>query len=114
MKQFALRADQIKPLAQGRGGCIATDEITVKGRPVGYMVRDPSDRPHDSGWCFMAGDESQEYLDQPEHHGFYNVNTVANYSPDIVPFLDSPPCTAFARDPVSGLLVEVPYEQPLD
>lgn len=114
MKQFALKPDQIKPLAQGRGGCIATDEITVNGRPVGYMVREPTDRPHDSGWCFMAGDESQEYLDNPKHHGIYNVNTIANYSPDIIPFLDAPLGSAFARDPVSGLLVEVPYEPPLE
>lgn len=59
-KQFALSASQIKPLATGRGGCIATDMITVHGRPVGYMVREPTTRPNDSGWCFMAGDESPE------------------------------------------------------
>lgn len=114
MKQFALNANQIQPLAEGLGGCIATDMITVGGSPVGYMVREPSDRPDDSGWCFMAGNESQEYLDDPENHGIYDVNTIANYSPDIIPFLNAPPGRAFARDPESGIFVEVPYEEPLE
>jgi len=41
------------------------------------------------------------------------VNTIANYSPDIVAFLDSPPRTAFARIS-SGKLIQVPYEEPLE
>jgi len=101
-KKFALTADQIKPLATGRGGCIATDRITVEGKPVGYMVREETSRPGDSGWCFMAGDETQEYMDDS-----------TNYSPDIVAFLDSPPRTAFARIS-SGKLIQVPYEEPLE
>ena len=114
MKQFNLSAHQIKPLAEGLGGCIATDMITVNGNPVGYMVRESSDRPDDSGWCFMAGNESQEYMDDPENHGIYDVNTIANYSPDIIPFLDAPPGSAFVRDPESGAFIEVPYEAPLE
>lgn len=114
MKQFALSTSQIKPLAEGRGGCIATDMTTVNGTPVGYMVRDPTDRPNDSGWCLMSGDESQEYMDNPANHGIYNVNTIANYSQDIIPFLDAPPFSAFARDPDSGRFIEVPYEEPLE
>ncbi len=37
MKKFALRADQIRPLVAGRGGCFATDRITVEGRKVRYL-----------------------------------------------------------------------------
>jgi len=87
--------------------------ITVQGRKVGYMVREPTDRPHDSGWCFTSGDESQEYMDDPENLAIYDVNKIANYSPDIVPFLDAPPRSAFARDG-SGKLGPVPYEEPLE
>ena len=112
MKHFSLSANQIKPLVEGHGGCIATDMITVNGSPVGYMVREPTDDPDDSGWCFMAGDESQEYMDEPENLGIYDVNTIANYSPDIIPLLSAPPGSAFARDPESGAFVEVPYDEP--
>ena len=82
--------------------------------PVGYMVREPSIRPHDSGWCFMAGDETQEYMDDPSNHAIYEVNTIANYSPDITPFLDAPPCSAFERDVQTGKFIPVRYEEPLD
>ena len=108
-KNFALKAEQICPLAKGYGGCIATDMITVVGRPVGYMVRDEPVRPEDSGWCFMAGDESQDYMDEPNHHGIYDINTIANYCPDIIELLDTPAPCAFERNP-QGKLVAIPYE----
>jgi hypothetical protein len=111
-KNFALNAEEIRPLAKGHGGCIATDMITVQGKKVGYMVREPTDRQYDSGWCFMSGEETQEYMDDVENHEIYDVNTIANYSPDIIPFLDAPPCSAFERDS-TGKLVPVPYEEPL-
>lgn len=113
-KKFALTSKQIKPLATGYGGCIATDMITVHGKPVGYMVREPTLRPYDSGWCFMAGDETQEYMDDSANHAIYDVNTIANYSPDIIPFLKAPPESAFIRDKSTGKLVQIPYEAPLE
>ncbi|MCL2873276.1 MAG: DUF2185 domain-containing protein, partial [Betaproteobacteria bacterium] len=105
---------EIKPLAPNRGGCIATDMITVQGMPVGYMVREQSEHTDDSGWSFSAGIESQEYMDDTSNHGVYDVNTIANYSPDIIPFLDAPPFSAFARDKETGKFVEIPYEEPLE
>jgi hypothetical protein len=32
---------------------------------------------------FMAGDESQDYADNPENWAIYDVNTVANNDPTI-------------------------------
>ena len=46
-KKFALAAAQIKPLVTNRGGCIATDLITVGGQKVGYMIRDKPDNSID-------------------------------------------------------------------
>jgi hypothetical protein len=97
-KTFFLAAEQIRrDLAPGYGGCIATDEITVRGRGVGYMYREKTDRDLDSGWRFFAGTESQEYVDDPRNSSVYDVNTIANYAPDIIPFLDAPFGTAFER-----------------
>ena len=36
-KKFKLKTSDIKKLAMGYGGCIATDMITVEGNKVGYM-----------------------------------------------------------------------------
>ena len=105
-KKFLLKASEIRDLLPIRiGGCIATDMITVKGKKVGFMFRgDPStDRP-DSGWQFLAGEESQDYLDDPDNSGIYDVNTIANCDPDIVPLVYSAPGSAFERKTPSSPL----------
>src|SRR5262245_7816759 len=112
-KKYGLAPAQIKPLAIGYGACIATDMITVHGRKVGYMVREETARQHDSGWSFTSGEESQEYMDDPRNHGVYDVNTIANYCPDITEHLDSPPRSAFVRDRETGKLVPIEYQPPL-
>ena len=98
-KRFRLNAGRIHELARGRGGCIASDRITVDGEPVGYMYRDVPHNDLDSGWRFLAGDESTEYMADSGKHGVYDVNTIANYDPSIIPFLDAPQGSAFVRDP---------------
>ena len=103
-KKLRLEPNEIKPLSRNRGGCLATDRITVQGEKVGYMYRQhhPDSKFPDSGWTFLAGTESQEYLDDPSNTEIYDVNTIANYDPDIIPFLDAPFGSAFARDPRTG------------
>jgi hypothetical protein len=58
-----LRADEVRPLTPGRGGC---------------------------------------------------YNTVANYDPEIIPFLDAPPGSAFARDRRTGKFVAEAFNAPED
>ena len=113
-KKFRLRADQIKPLATGRGGCIATDMITVDGHKVGFMYREEPSNDVDSGWRFTAGTESNEYMGNPDNHSIYDVNTIANCDPDIISFLDAPIGSAFERDRKTGRFVEVEFEPPED
>jgi hypothetical protein len=109
-KKFGLRADQIRPLAQGRGGCFATDMITVEGRKVGYMYREEPDNDIDSGWRFMSGRESQAYMDDAANLAIYDVNSVANYDPDVIPFLDAPIGSAFEREGGTGAFAAVEDE----
>jgi hypothetical protein len=109
-KKFALRADQIRPLVENRGGCCATDRITVEGSKVGYMYRDEPASAQDSGWVFTAGDESQDYMDNSENHGIYDLNTIANFDPDVIPLLDAPPGTAFERQDLASPFVQVAGE----
>jgi hypothetical protein len=97
-KPFKLRPDQFRPLAEGRGGCIASDRITVTGERVGYMYREAPDESIGSGWHFFAGDESQEYCDNHQNFEIYNVNTIANYDPEIIPLLDKAIGTAWVRN----------------
>jgi hypothetical protein len=106
-KRFRLTADQILPLSPGHGGCFATDMITVAGYRVNFMYRESPDNDLDSGWRFFSGFESEKYTDNPDNFALYDVNTIANYDRDIIPFLDAPIGSAFERVDGEGPLVAV-------
>jgi hypothetical protein len=109
-KKFKLDASEIKHIIPNMGHCYASDMITVDGNKVGYMYIEQPDRDNDSGWRFFAGNESREYSDNPDNFSIYDVNTIANYDRDIVPFLDSEYGVAFGRDPDSGKFVQEEFE----
>lgn len=105
MKKFKIDGKDIKTIVKGQGGCIASDKITVGGEPVRYMVRSKPTRREDSGWMFMAGTESQAYMDDAANFEVYDVNTIANYDREIVPLLNAPPGSSFERRNNVGPLV---------
>jgi len=96
-KAFKIPAEQIKTLISDMGACFATDRIVVDGLPVGYMYREPPDQEIDSGWRFFAGDEEEDYVDNPDHLAIYAVNTICNYDPAIIPFLDASIGSSYGR-----------------
>ena len=102
-KRFKLPADRIREgLVPPMGYCFASDRITVDGAPVGFMYREPPDGAGDSGWRFLAGDESDAYLGNPDNFALYEVNTIANYDPDIIPLVDAEVGYAFERHRKTG------------
>ena len=100
-KAYKLSAPELRPLLTdwtGPSGCLATDEITVSGRKVGYCYREqPGQADRDSGWRFFAGDEDEAYLSDPSHLAVYDLNTICNYDPDLIPLLGAPYGSAYAR-----------------
>ena len=107
-KRFKIKASDIKVLAEGYGYGLATNRITVDGMKVGYMYREGPDNDTDSGWRFFSGDESDDYVNDPANVGLYEINTIANYDPGIIPFLDAEIGSQYERNPYSDsfLLVE--------
>lgn len=99
MKQFKLKADQIERLIDPIGAATATDMIVVEGKDIGYMYRDNPINDIDTGWRFFAGNESDEYIKNNDNTGFYDINTIANYDPSIIPCLNEPIGTAWERIP---------------
>ena len=100
-RDYHVKAEDVKPLLsdwKGADGCIATNRITVEGYKVGYCYRENPDGDWDSGWRFTAGDESEEYMDDPNNAGIYKLNTICNDDPDIIPLLNTPAPCAFERD----------------
>ena len=59
--------------------------VTKEGYKVGYMLREePTEGNPDSGWRFMAGNEDDEYMDNPDNHHVFALNTICNYDSDII------------------------------
>lgn len=101
MKKYKLDKKEIKKVLEwsGPSGCIATDKIMVEGCPVGYMYREkPDPNLPDSGWRFFQGEEDDSYVNDASNSGVYDLNTVCNYDPSIIPFLNSPYGVAYYRD----------------
>ena len=96
-KNFKLKAEEIKDLKTGMGAAYATDKITVDGEKVGFMYRQKPDNDQDSGWRFFSGTEDEAYTSNPDHISIYDVNTIANYDPSIIPYLDAPVGSAYER-----------------
>lgn len=91
------------------GYCIASDRITVDGLKVGYMYRENPDDSQDSGWRFFAGDEEDDYVNNPDNIGIFDLNTIAHYDKEIISFLDSPYQTAFGRNE-NAIFVQEDFE----
>ena len=90
-KNFKLKGAEIKKLLAGpMGAGLATDKIMIHGELVDYMYKDEPLNDIDSGWKFLSGTEDQEYLDDPNNSGIYDLNTIANYDPAIIPYLVLP------------------------
>ena len=67
--------------------CVATKEISVSGRPVGFMYRDEPVFDNDSGWRFFSGDESDDYTDNPDNFTVCGIGEITASNPDILPLL---------------------------
>ena len=88
-------------------GCLASDRITKGGFKVGYMYREePSEGNPDSGWRFLAGDEDDEYTNNPNNLHLFAINTICNYDKDIIPYLKSPIGSAYIRVSNDGFEID--------
>ena len=83
---------------QNGEGCLVSDMVTKEGYKVGYMYRENPDAGiPDSGWRFLAGNESDEYINNPDNCHIMAINTVCNYDPDIIPYINSKIGSALIR-----------------
>ena len=100
--KYKIKAKDIKQYVLNYGGCLASKMITQKGLGLNYMYREEADNDVDSGWRFFSGCETDDYVNNPKNIEVYDVNTIVNYSPDIIPFLDIEKGFALERDSKSG------------
>ncbi len=94
---YILDSDDVKDLVKPMGYCIASDRITKDGCKVGFMYREEREDSEDSGWRFLAGDETEEYLDNHMNLMMFDVNYIANIDPTIIKYLNNRIGKAFER-----------------
>ena len=114
MKKFKKKAEDIIKLVDMPQRCMATDKITCEGCKVGYMYRETPDDEMDSGWRFFAGTEDQDYVDNPENLEWYHPNTIANYDPSIISFLNAPYGSAFEWDDNEKTFIKIDFPEILE
>ena len=86
------------------GYIIASKRVTEEHLPIGYLYREPPDKERDSGWRVFAGDETQEYADEPTNFAMYNAGTIVEMDPTVASVLATAWPATFFRD-ASGRLV---------
>ncbi len=79
--------------------CFVTRRVLYDGFPIGYLYREEPDNKEDSGWRIMAGDESQEYMDDSENISWVSLGAILREDDSIVHLLGAPVGTAYARNP---------------
>lgn len=78
--------------------CFVSDKVRKEGYKVGHMYREePMKQIPDSGWRFLAGNEDDEYMNNPDTHHIVHVLTVSEIDPDIIPYLESKVGSSYIR-----------------
>ena len=86
-------------LVDGKIGCYVTNRISLDGCQINYMERQlPNPNYPDSGWKFMAGDETVEYLSDGTNIAIFALNLIANYDKEILPLIDAPIGSVYVRN----------------
>lgn len=90
--------------------CFVTQRILRDGDKVGYLYRESPDHEDDSGWRLMAGDESQEYMDDTDNVAYVSLGSVLNHDDSFVHLLDAEAGAAFERSDDGNDFVKLPPE----
>lgn len=96
------------------GYALASKRVSQDRAPVRFMYREQPDRPDDSGWRFFAGDESDEYANEPDNISLHAVTTICEIDPDIIPHLNAPHGTAFEKAKPGGPFTRSDWQIPTE
>lgn len=80
-----------------RGYALAPKSLVSNKQPVLFMYRENPDNCQDSGWRFFSGTESDEYVNNPDNIGMYDMATITNFCSDVIPYLNSPYGSMYER-----------------
>ncbi|NPV47591.1 MAG: DUF2185 domain-containing protein [Armatimonadetes bacterium] len=80
-----------------KGNAYTSRRVVVEKLKPQVMYRETPDHDLDTGWRFLAGDESPQYLQTPGNVVFCDVQDIAALEPEVVPFLHMLPPVVFVN-----------------
>lgn len=78
-------------------GCYVSKKLLEEGWKVGYMSRDEATNEMDSGWCFMVGNEDDEYVNDYHNIALLHVGDMCRIDPDVIAHICNPVGTEMIR-----------------
>jgi hypothetical protein len=83
--------------------CMATQKVLYENAQIKWFYREESMGEvragiFDTGWRFMAGDETDEYLENPDNLHLVSLGALLNKDDSFVDLLDAPEGSAFGWD----------------
>lgn len=101
VKSFASLEEAHKPMIEQRKiypkTAIVSRKVREEGRKIGYGMRAEPTNDKDSGWFFGVGDESDEYINNPDNLELWSVNSVVMLDSALSEFITSPYGTLIVR-----------------
>ncbi|MDR0427496.1 MAG: DUF2185 domain-containing protein [Dysgonamonadaceae bacterium] len=79
----------------------------LKADHIGYCYRDEPETKIDSGWRFLYGDESEEYLDNPSHVEVVYPEEMLSINPALDLILAAPTGAEFEWDEDNQTYMEI-------
>ena len=99
--KFMSLKEAYKPMIERRDmmskTVIVSKKVREEGWKIGYGMRDEPTGDRDSGWYFGVGNESDEYINNPDNLELWLVNSVLMYDEALNEFITSPYGTAIVR-----------------
>lgn len=80
------------------GVCLASARIASDRTQVGFMYREKPEEELDSGWRFLAGDETDEFLENEANYGVFDVEYIVGIDPLIRNYIHLPVGTELERN----------------
>lgn len=79
--------------------CFISKDLIDNNKKVRFMYRENFDNEKDSGWRFFSGNETQEFVDNPDNILIVSLSEVINnIDSSIEPYINSQIGTAYERE----------------
>ena len=82
--------------------CFVTNRVLNDGAPVGYLYRETPDAKDDSGWRITAGDETDEYMEDPDNSAYVSLGAVLSKDDSFRHLLENAAPCAYSRNGATG------------